>query len=65
MLEWPRKEGNTSVHGEIVCKSLEVFLKEFPGSPPDRKFEFTINLELGAAPISKVPYRMALKELQE
>lgn len=43
----------------------DVFPDKLPGLPPDRQLEFTIDLEPGAAPISKVPYRMAPKELAE
>ncbi|KAL1534042.1 hypothetical protein AAHA92_31446 [Salvia divinorum] len=33
--------------------------------PPDRQLEFIIDLEPGSAPVSKAPYRMAPKELEE
>jgi hypothetical protein len=33
--------------------------------PPDRDIEFSIELQLGTAPISKKPYRMPPKELAE
>jgi hypothetical protein len=35
----------------------DVFLKELPGMPPDRDFEFVIELKPGTAPIYKTPYR--------
>ena len=37
----------------------DVFPEVLPGPPPDRQLEFTIDLEPGAAPVSKAPYRMA------
>lgn len=43
----------------------DVFPDTLPGLPPDKEIEFTIDLELGAAPVSKAPYRMAPKELEE
>ena len=39
--------------------------EDVPGLPPDRDVEFSIELELGTAPISRRPYRMAPKELTE
>ncbi|XP_042051349.1 uncharacterized protein LOC121796597 [Salvia splendens] len=50
---------------EIVREFPDVFPDSLPGLPPDRQLEFTIDLEPGAAPISKAPYRMAPKELGE
>ncbi|XP_047943248.1 uncharacterized protein LOC125190095 [Salvia hispanica] len=49
----------------VVRDFPNVFPEELPGPPPDRQLEFTIDLEPGAAPISKAPYRMAPKELEE
>ncbi|CAA0811205.1 Uncharacterized mitochondrial protein AtMg00860, partial [Striga hermonthica] len=49
----------------IVCEFLDVFPDEIPGGPPDRQVEFTIDLVPGAGPVSKAPYCMAPKELQE
>ncbi|XP_057803347.1 uncharacterized protein LOC131018648 [Salvia miltiorrhiza] len=49
----------------IVREYQDVFPDVLPGLPPNRQLEFTIDLEPGAAPISKAPYRMAPAELQE
>ncbi|XP_047953094.1 uncharacterized protein LOC125198889 [Salvia hispanica] len=49
----------------VVREFPDVFPEELPGPPPDRQLEFTIDLELGATPVSKAPYRMAAKELGE
>ncbi|XP_047943101.1 uncharacterized protein LOC125189926 [Salvia hispanica] len=49
----------------VVREFPDVFPKVLPGPPPDRQLEFTIDLEPGAAPVSKAPYRMAPKELKE
>ncbi|XP_057811749.1 uncharacterized protein LOC131025985 [Salvia miltiorrhiza] len=49
----------------VVQEFKDVFPEELPGLPPDRQLEFTVDLELGAAPVSKAPYRMAPPELQE
>ncbi|MEQ5265914.1 hypothetical protein, partial [Escherichia coli] len=49
----------------IVREFPDVFPEEIPGLPPPREVEFTIDLMPGTAPISKAPYRMAPKEMQE
>ncbi|XP_073153550.1 uncharacterized protein [Henckelia pumila] len=49
----------------VVQEFSDVFPEELPGVIPDREVEFEINLEPGAAPISKAPYRMAPAELKE
>ncbi|WVZ97434.1 hypothetical protein U9M48_042973 [Paspalum notatum var. saurae] len=48
----------------IVCDFPDVFPEELPSLPPDRDMEFSIELVLGTAPISKRPYRMAPDELK-
>nr|GEX26731.1 hypothetical protein [Tanacetum cinerariifolium] len=42
----------------------EVFPEDLPGLPPIRQVEFQIDLVLGAAPVARAPYRLAL-EMQE
>ncbi|XP_073153938.1 uncharacterized protein [Henckelia pumila] len=49
----------------IVREFSDVFPKELPGMVPDREIEFEIQLEPGAALISKASYRMAPAELKE
>ncbi|KAI3701816.1 hypothetical protein L6452_27177 [Arctium lappa] len=49
----------------VVRDYPEVFPKELPGVPPERQVEFRIDLVLGAAPIARVPYRLAPTEMQE
>ncbi|CAA0828818.1 Uncharacterized mitochondrial protein AtMg01250, partial [Striga hermonthica] len=49
----------------IVREFVDVFPDEHPGGPPNRQVEFSIDLIPGAGPVSKAPYRMAPKELQE
>ena len=50
---------------DIAREFPDVFPDTLPGLPPDRQVEFTIDLEPGSAPVSKAPYRMAPKELDE
>ena len=49
----------------VVCEFLDVFPKDLPELPPDRDVEFSIELELGTAPISRCPYCMTPKELDD
>ncbi|CAA0811007.1 Uncharacterized mitochondrial protein AtMg00860, partial [Striga hermonthica] len=49
----------------IVREFVDVFPDELPGGPPNRQVEFSIDLIPGAGLVSKAPYRMAPKELQE
>lgn len=44
---------------------FDVFPIELPVKPPTREFNFSINLVLGAKPISKMPYHMTIVELQK
>jgi hypothetical protein len=49
----------------VVRDFPDVFPKELPRMPPDRKVEFVIDLLPGTAPISKRPYMMLVEELKE
>ncbi|CAA0840262.1 Unknown protein, partial [Striga hermonthica] len=49
----------------IVREFVDVFPDQLPGGLPCRHVEFFIDLIPGAGPVSKAPYRMAPKELQE
>ncbi|XP_074278054.1 uncharacterized protein LOC141601659 [Silene latifolia] len=49
----------------IVCEFYDVFPEEIPRLPPKRALDFSIDLKPGTGPISKAPYRMAPKELEE
>ena len=41
----------------------DVFLDEIPGLHPKRDIDFTIELVLAVAPVSKTPYRMSTLEM--
>ena len=66
---WPREailalhQGESSLP-EVAREFGEVFA-DITGLPPDRVLEFEITLMLGAQPISREPYQMALTELRE
>ncbi|XP_031131817.1 uncharacterized protein LOC116033199 [Ipomoea triloba] len=49
----------------IACEFPDVFSDDLTGMPPEREMEFTIDLIPGTSPISKAPYRMAPKEMEE
>lgn len=49
----------------VVRDFADVLTNDLPRVPTDSQVEFTIYLVPRAVPISKVPYRMAPKELQE
>ncbi|KAI3827856.1 hypothetical protein L1987_01943 [Smallanthus sonchifolius] len=49
----------------VACDHPDVFLEELPSLPPDRQFEFRIELIHGAKPVAKPPYRLAPSELKE
>ena len=49
----------------VLQKFKDVFPNEIPGIPPKRDIDFTIELVLGVAPVSKTPYRMSTPEMLE
>ncbi|XP_057535375.1 uncharacterized protein LOC130813557 [Amaranthus tricolor] len=59
-----KKEGNPQDIA-VVNEFLDVFPDEIPGMPPQREIDFTIDLIPGTGPVSKAPYRMAPKEMEE
>ncbi|XP_057542459.1 uncharacterized protein LOC130820925 [Amaranthus tricolor] len=49
----------------VVRDFKDVFPKELPGMPPKRDVDFSIDLVPRTGPISKAPYLMAPKEMEE
>nr|GEW99348.1 putative reverse transcriptase domain-containing protein [Tanacetum cinerariifolium] len=49
----------------IVREFPDVFPEDLPGLPPVHHVEFQIDLILGAAPLARVPYRLAPLQMQE
>ncbi|GKC57742.1 hypothetical protein Tco_1085340 [Tanacetum coccineum] len=49
----------------VVREFLEAFPENLPGLPPVRQVEFQIDLIPGAAPVARVPYKLAPSEMQE
>ncbi|XP_035836191.1 uncharacterized protein LOC110886480 [Helianthus annuus] len=50
---------------EVVNEYADVFPDELPGLPPEREVEFRIELNPGAKPVAKAPYRLAPTEMRE
>ena len=50
---------------QVLQEFKDVFLDEILGLPPKRDINFTIELVLGVAPVSKTPYRMSTPEMLE
>ena len=48
----------------VVKEFSDMFPEEIPGLLPKREIDFEIELEPGAHPISKSPYRIAPSELK-
>jgi hypothetical protein len=49
----------------VLRELPDVFPDDSPGMPPERAIEFKIELQPGAAPISKALYKMSPTELVE
>ncbi|XP_074314421.1 uncharacterized protein LOC141649635 [Silene latifolia] len=63
---WDRESEAPRISEIPVVRDFEgVFPEEIPGLPPKRDVDFSIDLKPGAGPISKPPYRMGPKEMEE
>ncbi|KAJ0641390.1 putative nucleotidyltransferase, Ribonuclease H [Helianthus annuus] len=49
----------------VVNEYPDVFPEDLPGLPPKREVEFKIELNPGAKPVAKAPYRLAPTEMKE
>jgi hypothetical protein len=59
------KEADSLETIKVVSEFRDVFPKDLPGMPPERKVEFAIELLPGTTPISKRAYRVSGLELVE
>nr|GFA29839.1 putative reverse transcriptase domain-containing protein [Tanacetum cinerariifolium] len=50
---------------ELKDQLQELLERDLPGIPPTRQVEFRIDLVPGAAPVARVPYRLAPSEMKE
>jgi hypothetical protein len=64
-MEEPMNDNEPSLEDSLVLKEYEDVFEEFPRLPPKRDIYLSIDLMLGAAPVSKTPYRMSTLELKE
>jgi hypothetical protein len=64
-MEEASKDKVASIEDHPVLRDFEEVFREIPRLPPKRDIDFSIYLELGAAPVSKTPYRMGTLELKE
>ncbi|XP_074301247.1 uncharacterized protein LOC141632614 [Silene latifolia] len=63
---WDRESETPRISKIPVVRDFEgVFPEEIPGLPPRRDVDFSIDLKPGDEPISKPPYRMGPKEMEE
>ncbi|GJX20692.1 putative reverse transcriptase domain-containing protein [Tanacetum coccineum] len=66
VIDYRREIGNNSqFEDRFVALRLEVFPEELPGLRPPWQVEFCIDLIPGAAPVARVPYRLAPFEMKE
>ena len=65
ILEATRDETHGLEDYQVLQEFKDVFPDEIPGIPPKRDIDFTIELVLGAALVSKTPYRMSTLEMLE
>ncbi|GKD71442.1 putative reverse transcriptase domain-containing protein [Tanacetum coccineum] len=63
--EEDKSEGKQLKDVPIVRDFPKVFPEDLLGLPPARPVEFQIDLILGAAPVARAPYRLALSEMKE
>jgi hypothetical protein len=54
-----------SIEDHPVLRDFEDVFWEILGFPPKRDIDFSIDLVLGAAPVSKTPYRMGTPKVKE
>ena len=64
-MEEAPKDKVSNIKDHAVLEDFEYVFKEVPRLPQKRYIDFSINLMLGAAPVSKNPYRMSTPELKE
>nr|GEZ68657.1 putative reverse transcriptase domain-containing protein [Tanacetum cinerariifolium] len=65
LIIWYKLEEKRLENVPIVRDFSEVFPEDLPGIPPTRHVEFQIDLIPGAAPVARVPYRLAPSEMKE
>jgi hypothetical protein len=64
-VEEASKDEVSNIGDHVVLTEFEDIFQEVPGLPPKRDIDFSINVMLGAALVSKAPSRMSTPELKE
>jgi hypothetical protein len=64
-MEETPKDKVQRIEDYYVLKEFEYVFIETPGLPPKRDIDFSINMMLGEAPMSKTPYRMSTPKMKE
>ena len=64
-VEDPNNTNGPSLEDFSILQEFEDVFQEIPGFPQKREIYFSIDLVLGAAPVSKTPYRISKSELKE
>jgi hypothetical protein len=64
-VEEESKDEIPKIGDHAVLKEFEDVFHEVPRLPMKRDIDFSINLMLGAAPVSKDPYKMSMSKLKE
>jgi hypothetical protein len=64
-MEETSRDKVTNLEDHAVLEEFEYVFKEVLGLPPKRDIDFSINLMLGVASVSKNPYKMSTPELKE
>ena len=57
-MEEEAKDKFINIEDHSVLMDFEDVFREIPGFPPKRDIDFSIDLVLGASPMSKIPYIM-------
>jgi hypothetical protein len=63
-IEEEPKDKVSSIEDHAILKDFEDVFREVLGLPPKRDIDFSINLMLGVAPMSKYPYKMSTPEVK-
>jgi hypothetical protein len=64
-VEEPENTKGPSLEDFSVLQEFEDVFQEIPGFPPRKEIDLSIDLVLGYASMSKMPYRMSTPELKE
>jgi hypothetical protein len=64
-VEYPKNTKGPSLEDLSVLQEFEDVFQEIPRLPPRREIDFSIEIVLGVAPVSKTPYIMSTPELKE